>query len=556
MAKGAWHEGSASIIILPGGDDGERLLDIVQEWTSCWMLKPSFWVRSEDVISHAGEQTRVKATIIARNARREIDLLDYLSGVDLKQVRLLAIRTIDSESQHDQVQEKMIDIISDVLSHARPYNVLSEESVKNQTYLMKINLIFAPSKRKGASYSHLLASSWDINLIIAPEDRSTPSRFDKSTFDSIEDKDKWLRFVISNTSVAAGIWTGQEKSIFEAASQFADLSPVQGQVKIMRSFVRGILSEGLATRIAADALNRIGNAKTSKLNALRPFPNQFLEAYEDEREVQIIDNMVNQAIEFSGGRLKYKKVQLVPDEQQEDTGVFAALKYFFKTTWSLFKVLPLWIFASIWNQIAIVFSRLIFGFRGRKRIVGTIDFPRTDLDKDAEVQLQNIQELRAKILAVSKKWPSAVARKSEPILWSDLRKLMLGRLDASSLPTGIDHESGTNGKKIIGDLNHILPDMNERWELPADIERSVASQIRSTNWQQDENIMELSNFFSNSVSLMELQVSTLKSKQTTIADLKLAKEAELDSVFRELEVVRSENLLKSIESDSVKVVPL
>ena len=55
---------------------------------------------------------------------------------------------------------------------------------------------------------------------------------------------------------------------------------------------------------------------------------------------------------------------------------------------------------------------------------------------------------------------------------------------------------------------------------------------------------------------MELQVSTLKSKQTTIADLKLAKEAELDSVFRELEVVRSENLLKSIESDSEKAVPL
>ena len=81
MAKGAWHEGSASIIILPGGDDGERLLDIVQEWTSCWMLKPSFWVRSEDVIIHVGEQTRVKATIIARNARREIDLLDYLSEI-------------------------------------------------------------------------------------------------------------------------------------------------------------------------------------------------------------------------------------------------------------------------------------------------------------------------------------------------------------------------------------------------------------------------------------------------------------------------------------------
>jgi hypothetical protein len=58
------------------------------------------------------------------------------------------------------------------------------------------------------------------------------------------------------------------------------------------------------------------------------------------------------------------------------------------------------------------------------------------------------------------------------------------------------------------------------------------------------------------VSLLELQVSTLKSKQTTIVDLKLAKESELDSVFRELEVLRSENLLKSIESDSEKAVLL
>ena len=352
--------------------------------------------------------------------------------------------------------------------------------------------------------------------------------------------------MISNTAVAAGIWAGQEKSIFEAASQFTDLSPVQGQVRVMRTFVRGILSEGLSTRVAADALSRSGKAETSKIDGLLPFPNQFLEAYEGERIVEVIDEMVEKTIDFAGSRLRYDEVQLVPPPDQEDTGLFAGLKYFFKTTWSLFKVLPLWFFAAIWNRIAIFFSRLIFGNKGRKRIVGTIDFPRTNLDKDAEAELEMIQERHKKILGILEKWPTNVVRKSEPILWSEMRKLMMGRLDASPLPYGVEQENGTNGKMVIGDLNAVLPDINERWELPSDIERTVSSQARSTNWQQVENIEDLTTFFSNSVSLSEANMLALSTKNGKIATDKIAKEAELDSVINQLEELRRNTLLAGV----------
>jgi hypothetical protein len=547
VSKRTWHEGAASIIILPGGEDGEQLLNIVQEWTQCWMLKPAFWVRSDDVSSREQEQSRVDATIIARNGRKVIDLLDYLSGVDLSQVRLLAVRTVNSSSEHDQAQDEMIDVIYDVLNRSRPYNVVSDTEAKNQTHLMRINLVFAPSKRKGASFNHLIESSWDINLVVAPEDRSTPSRFDKSTRDSNDaDKDKWHRFLISNTAVAAGIWAGQEKSIFEAASQFSDLSPVFGQVRVMRTFVRGILSEGLSTRVAADALRRSGNAETSKIDQLLPFPNRFLEAYEGERVSEVIDQMVEQTIGFSGSRLKYDEVELIPPPSQEETGVVAGLKYFFKTTWSLFKVLPLWFFAAIWNQIAIFFSRLIFGNKGRKRIVGTIDFPRTNLDKNAEAELVMIKERRDKIQSLLEKWPTNVVRKSEPILWSEMRKLMIGRLDASPLPHGVEQEKGTNGKLVIGDLNSVLPDINERWELPADIERTISSQTRSTNWQQVENIEDLTNFFANTVLISENNMTALNAKSEKIELDKVAKEAELDGVINQLEELRRNSLLSSV----------
>ena len=546
MAKRTWHEGAASIIILPGGEDGEQLLNVVQEWTQCWMLKPAFWVRSDDVTSHEHEQARISATIIARNGRKEIDLLDYLSGVDFAQVHQIALRTVNTDSQHDQAQDAIVDVINEVLSKARPYDSSDDSRAGNQK-LKKINLVFAPSKRKGASFTHLYESQWHINLVVAPEDRSTPSRFDKSTRDSNDaDKDKWQRFLISNTAVAAGIWAGQEKSIFEAASQFTDLSPVQGQVRVMRTFVRGILSEGLSTRVAADALSRSGKAETSKIDGLLPFPNQFLEAYEGERIVEVIDEMVEKTIDFAGSRLRYDEVQLVPPPDQEDTGVIAGLKYFFKTTWSLFKVLPLWFFAAIWNRIAIFFSRLIFGNKGRKRIVGTIDFPRTNLDKDAEAELEMIQERRKKILGILEKWPTNVVRKSEPILWSEMRKLMMGRLDASPLPYGVEQENGTNGKMVIGDLNAVLPDINERWELPSDIERTVSSQARSTNWQQVENIEDLTTFFSNSVSLSEANMLALSTKNGKIATDKIAKEAELDSVINQLEELRRNSLLAGV----------
>jgi len=545
MSKRAWHEGAASIVVLPGGEDGEQLLNIIEEWTKCWMLKPAFWVRSDDVKTPEKEQPRVDATIIARNGRKVIDLLDYLSGVDLNQVRLIAVRTVNSSSEHDEKQDFIVDVINDVLSHSRPYNLISDGDASDQTHLRKINLVFAPSKRKGASYTHLLETAWDINLVVAPEDRSTPSRFDKSTRDSNElDKAKWHRFLISNTAVAAGIWAGQEKSIFEAASQFADLSPVQGQVRVMRTFVRGILSEGLSTRVAADALVRSAKAESSKIDGLQPFPNDFLEAYEGDRVEQVIDEMVEKTVGFSGSRLQYNSVVLLPPPGQEETGVVAGIKYFFKTTWSLLKVLPLWFFAAIWNRIAVFFSRLIFGNKGRKRIVGTIDFPRTDLDKDAEAELRGIEARRAKISAILEKWPTNVLRKSEPILWSEMRKLMMGRLDASPLPYGVELDNGTNGKLIIGDLNAVLPDINERWELPPDIERTIPSQTRSTSWQEVENIEDLIHFFEHSVTLSQAAIKALTTKNENIAAEKVAKESELSVAINQLEEIQQKNLIE------------
>jgi hypothetical protein len=375
--------------------------------------------------------------------------------------------------------------------------------------------------------------------VVAPEDRSTPSRFDKATRDiTTGDKDTWLRFILSNTAVTGGIWAGQEKGVLETSNNFQDLSPVQGQVRVMRTFVRGVLSEGLSTRVAADALDRASKAELSKIDPLRPYPNDFLVAFDSSEQSEIIDEMVEKTVSFSGGRLKYEKVNLKPKVSQEGTGVFAAIKYFFKTTWSLLKVLPLWIFTGIWNAIAAFVSKLIFGIRGRKVVKGTIDFPRTDLDRGSEAIINSIKSRREKINSILANWPSNVLRKSEPILWGEMRKLVIGRLDGSVLPADLAHTKVANATQVIGNLNDVIPDVTEKWELPVTIERLVPSQPRSATWLEAEVLEDLEGFINSEIEREHAKIEELRVLVTESQTLRLAKEEELEGLYEELEAIR------------------
>jgi hypothetical protein len=523
------------VVILPGGDDGLKILNIVEEWTHCWMLKPAFWVYSSESKISEDSVPRITSCVIGRNGRREIDLLDYLSREDFEQVRLIAIRTVDELSEHDALQDKIIDQVKNALDSARPLEIKDDRVDRPHTKFVRVNLVFAPTSRKGASALHLLEPSWDVNLVVAPEDRSTPSRFDKATRDvTAEDKDIWHRFILSNAAAVGGIWAGQEKGILDSA-EFQDLSPIQGQVRLMRSFIRGILSEGLATRVAADALDRAAKAELSKIDPLRPFPNETLEAYESANLAGEIKKMVNYTMGFSDNRLSYKRVELLPPAQPKETGVFTAINEFFKTSWSLLKILPLWFFAGIWNAIARFVSRIIFGFRGRKVVKGSIDFPQTNLDKGAEIMLTEIARRRKQIAATLAVWPHNVLRKSEPILWAQIRRLVVGRLDASVLPDGVLVEAGTRGKLVVGNLNEVIPNVKEEWVLPENLERTLPSQPRSATWLQDEVIDDLTQFISGEIAKKSTQIDELRVKITQADEEKVKKEEELTVLIGRLE---------------------
>ena len=68
MRASDWQSGTASIIILPGEPLNSQLLQLAQQWSAGWLLKPAFWVSAiDDVGIRKGEPARIKASVVGRN---------------------------------------------------------------------------------------------------------------------------------------------------------------------------------------------------------------------------------------------------------------------------------------------------------------------------------------------------------------------------------------------------------------------------------------------------------------------------------------------------------
>lgn len=49
MSKKVWNDDAISIIILPSGSQGEKILDLALQWSRSWLLTPALWMMADDI---------------------------------------------------------------------------------------------------------------------------------------------------------------------------------------------------------------------------------------------------------------------------------------------------------------------------------------------------------------------------------------------------------------------------------------------------------------------------------------------------------------------------
>ena len=122
-----------------------------------------------------------------------------------------------------------------------------------------------------------------------------------------------------------------------------------------------------------------------------------------------------------------------------------------------------------------------------------------------------------------------------------MRKLVIGRLDGSVLPADISHSKVEQATQVIGNLNDVIPDVTEKWELPANLERLAPSQPRSATWLQADVIEDLDGFLKAEIEKEQASIEEFRSTVTESEILRQTKEEELENLYAELEALRKSN---------------
>jgi len=453
------------VIVLPSGDRGEQLLNVVEEWVRSRLLSPAIWVRGQDVKSengasattHDGRPPRVRGTIIGRNDRADVDLFRELGQVELTTLRFVVIRWVEgtsiggSNGPVDQVQDAAVEVLEKYLDFSRP-QVTDGGSQMVGTNLIRLNLIFAPSEHAVSDVTHLIRQAWESNVVVAPEDRKSAAAFDG--FTRTEDQDTMNRFILANTATASGLWSGVQASVYEL-DRVKQIPTALSRIVIQRSFVRGILTGGLAVRMAARALTQairpdaIVRDRKSKLKYMAP-----------SLVPMRIQLMLDIAMLMSDGLLSYRDYTDFVEPAKQKRGLLSAIWDFAKFCWDKVKALPGWFIEFQLKKLSSAISRRLYGSDGDTEIDASIDFgaSRSILDRRLALRVKRISDQQKQLAELLDK-PLAVAVQDEhPQLWKDLRSLVFQSLD------GRVDGAGT-GRPSVVDLS-LIQALTDEPEVP------------------------------------------------------------------------------------------
>jgi hypothetical protein len=333
---------------------------------------------------------------------------------------------------------------------------LSRQTGSNKeigSQLIKVNLIFSPSEATGASYPHLHEPLWDFNIVVAPEDRTFPTGFD--SFISSQNREKLTGFILSNTVTAAGIWTGQNTSVYEEEEKRSQNSAQYDKVLVQRSFTRAVVSDALAFRVAAHALEKLLVYNDETIAEISR--NTDWKILEVEVETKLINVLVNQAMELNNNELDYISPDSLKIPDKKKISLKNRILEFLRFVLGIFAKLPIWIFTAIFKGIANFVSRKIDSEDGEYEINIEIDFPRTKLDGMLEAELIQLQQNLLKGQLAVDEWPRATLRKAPPHIFLNLRNMLFNSLDKTTYKDSVE--------EIFSDASRVIPDTRATWNL-------------------------------------------------------------------------------------------
>lgn len=429
-----WSQSGLTVVLLPAGERGAILLDLARDWTVLKLLRPSVWVRPEDVLSLNGEPPRVTAHILGSSTTNEIeevrvDLFEQLARQGLTGTRLLVVRPLAEGVEFDVDQDRAVDILAPYLKNSIPQVPTSSASTTEQIPFLLINLLVGPTEHVTAWADQVVSPRQPFNahIVASPEDRSSP--FSGDAFVRYDNASgRFAGFAMMHIATIAGFWQGLPRGGYELIRETAWEG---NRAYVSRVFASAILTDGLIQRACARVLDRAASADAERTALTVDVNVKDTYAITDEVNDEWVDFLIGQAFALRSGALEYHPA--IADDAPSKTEFTLGRQLLDFGRFSLDKLAraPYYAWLAVYRQIArLSNATLQGGDRGAAYVDERADKPDVrDLellrryDQIAEEKSRADRALVSPVLASATRTP--------PELWSDLRRLVFAFLDGS-----------------------------------------------------------------------------------------------------------------------------
>jgi hypothetical protein len=527
MSKKVWKHDAISIILLPSGSQGERILDLALEWSRSWLLTPALWMMADEVMEFDPN--------LDISLQTPPDLYGYMLGRDLEQnpvkervnifwtlgsqafttIRFIAVRT-----------EQDLELMNLTNTAAVTASKFIERAVPgNSDLYQRYNLIIAPTNERKI-LEGVISEYWHANLIAAAEDRATPVSSD--SFVKLEDR--FTGFALAHIATTAGLWSGLPVS----SAQIDGEKPQQRLARLQRVFVRAVTSDTLSADVAHWAIQKLNYSDSN--SSISEVDGQKVDTIPSELQEHFMNNLVESIMK--GPTPEGDNFLYMPYESTRSETI--------KSRW-LVRVL---------ERIGDMGS----GLAGLPRWIGASAEYRLDLamddGADEEILYRGVPERlapRVKLPQVDVLTASLKPRLSMPTpdLWKHMRESISSAIDA---PTSNHPEVLTdlkNGKRLVfSNVGQVLPNPQALWNGDK-FKTGHKVDLKTVGWLDAEAAYLTSTNIEKRIDELAPGIEDARSQLSETQKLVNEANAELGIVIEDLELIQKE--LASDEQDAKKI---
>jgi len=511
VARNPWPAKAASVIILPSGERGQVLHAMAKSWSQSGILGQALWVMPKEDLSKS-HNLAIEAQIFGRQKVVSVDLFQQLAQNPLSTLRILAVRLLVDQQDEDPIQDYVISALDRLANVGVPVQTGTTGTTSSGTDVQRINMIMAPSWIEEVKHRSLTESRWTHNVIISPEDRTSPWGIDAF----VREETNLYGITIANIASAGGLWMGTPKGSFEITSH--NRSGIPGQIWLQRTFARGVLTEGLAVAQSVKALMAAADAESNNLRPEYGLQPEGIAILPDDQIVNLISDMSENIFKLGNSALSYNTLKSDEESGKRKIGIIGQLVEFIKFGWNKTLMIPIWIFESVISAVSRKFTKIFQGEEGDAEVDANIDLKRPLDKRDQEIanSIFDLDKRRLAALGPESKMQSSTLVRSTPELWANQRKYLFAMLDGSDGPAGISVPEKEQRRLVFGRLRDVVFDVNDDWHMPTVVtpegyENPLVTDIKNIGWENLLDSKALLESVQSDIERLKAEIQNLES---------------------------------------------